>query len=108
MTMEETQDRKMQNNMKSWLGVFTFIFSMLVCIGTFADAYPSRPDNPGDGASAEQVAKYYTALRHYLNLITRQRFGKRSNPEALMMTELMLRDNSENFPKFRYDEPSMW
>ncbi|XP_069772196.1 pro-neuropeptide Y [Narcine bancroftii] len=98
----------MQTNMKFWLGVLTFAFCMLICIGTFADAYPSKPENPGEGAPAEDLAKYYSALRHYINLITRQRYGKRSNPEALMMTDLMLRENAESFPKYRYDEPFMW
>ncbi|KAK1159129.1 peptide YY-like [Acipenser oxyrinchus oxyrinchus] len=97
----------MASCLRPWTAMLALILCVLVCLGTFVDAAPPKPEHPGDDAPAEDVAKYYTALRHYINLITRQRYGKRSKPDSLT-AELLFGDNSETNARSRYDDSYVW
>ncbi|XP_043911415.1 peptide YY-like [Protopterus annectens] len=97
----------MVTSIKSWFVAFAITLCILVCLGTFVDAYPPKPENPGDNASPEELAKYYSALRHYINLVTRQRYGKRSSPDALM-SDLFFADSMDHNDRSRYDDSYMW
>ncbi|KAK5885638.1 hypothetical protein CesoFtcFv8_019333 [Champsocephalus esox] len=89
--------------LRPYLLLLAALVLVLVCFGTLADAYPPKPENPGDDAAPEELAKYYTALRHYINLITRQRYGKRSAQEDVV-AEMLFGDNQRS----RYEDSLMW
>lgn len=65
----------MANMLKSWMMLAALVVCLLVCLSSFADAYPPKPESPGSNASPEEWAKYHAAVRHYVNLITRQRWA---------------------------------
>lgn len=63
--------RLSSDTMRSWLASVAVVLCVLVCQ---AESYPPKPEPPAGDAGPEELAKYHTALRHYINLITRQRW----------------------------------
>uniref|UniRef100_A0A8C5WMN7 Uncharacterized protein n=1 Tax=Laticauda laticaudata TaxID=8630 RepID=A0A8C5WMN7_LATLA len=63
-------------SLKSWPLVIVMALCIMFCLGTFVEAYPPKPESPGENASPEEMAKYLADLRHYINLVTRQRCEK--------------------------------
>ncbi|XP_077454736.1 peptide YY-like [Stigmatopora argus] len=86
------------------------VLLLLACVHSGIDAYPRKPVSPKEGAPPEEMAKYYSALRHYINLITRQRYGKRDSPDTVF-SDVLVKESAETIPGssfVRYDELPMW
>ncbi|KAF3704575.1 Peptide Y Precursor [Channa argus] len=95
----------MANMLRSWLMFAALVVCLLLCWSSFASAYPPKPESPGSNASPEEWAKYHAAVRHYVNLITRQRYGKRSTPEQAVAWLLFGDDsNQDTEPSLDYSD----
>ncbi|KAI5255953.1 Peptide Yy [Manis pentadactyla] len=92
---------------RPWPVMATVLLALLAFLGALVDAYPSKPEAPGEDASPEELSRYYASLRHYLNLVTRQRYGKRDSPTALL-SELLLPDGEDPSVKPRPEGAHMW
>ncbi|XP_040187150.1 pancreatic prohormone [Rana temporaria] len=50
---------------------------ILLALSLATSAAPSEPHHPGDQATQDQLAQYYSDLYQYITFVTRPRFGKR-------------------------------
>ncbi|XP_004597447.1 peptide YY isoform X1 [Ochotona princeps] len=92
---------------RPWPALAAVLLVLLACLGTLVDAYPSKPEAPGEDASPEELSRYYASLRHYLNLVTRQRYGKRESSEALL-SKLLFPDGEDRGVRSRSEGAYPW
>nr|XP_012299373.1 peptide YY [Aotus nancymaae]XP_012299374.1 peptide YY [Aotus nancymaae] len=92
---------------RPWPALVTVLLALLVCLGALVDAYPIKPEAPGEDASPEELSRYYASLRHYLNLVTRQRYGKRDSPEALL-AKTFFPDGEDRHVRSRSEGADQW
>ncbi|XP_038610403.1 peptide YY [Tachyglossus aculeatus] len=92
---------------KPWASAGAVGLCLLLWLAALADGYPVKPSPPQDNATPEELAQYFAALRHYLNLVTRQRYGKRENPGALV-SELLFGDSGDLNSRLRSEATYSW
>ncbi|XP_006910243.1 peptide YY [Pteropus alecto] len=92
---------------RPWPAMATVLLALLACLGALVDAYPTKPEAPGEDASPEELSRYYASLRHYLNLVTRQRYGKRDSP-AELLSKLLFPDGPDRPVTSRAQGPILW
>ncbi|KAK1794376.1 hypothetical protein P4O66_011263 [Electrophorus voltai] len=96
----------MAGTLRSWTALAALLLCVIACLSSLADAYPPKPELPQGQVGPEDMAKYQADLRHYINLITRQRYGKRAHSEAAM-AELLFGDDEQDV-KPRTDDRLVW
>lgn len=77
----------MARSLGSWTLMAALLLCLLLCLSSLADAYPPKPESPGSNASPEDWAKYHAAVRHYVNLITRQRWAASSRKTPVSLSK---------------------
>ncbi|KAG8446793.1 hypothetical protein GDO86_014307 [Hymenochirus boettgeri] len=63
--------------MSSLLRQILILFFTILTLSCECSGAPSEPQHPGDQASPDELAQYYSDLYQYITFITRPRFGKR-------------------------------
>ncbi|XP_020779895.1 peptide Y-like [Boleophthalmus pectinirostris] len=94
----------MATMLRSWTMLAALVVCLLLCWSSFSDAYPAKPVMPNNNAPPEEWAKYHAAVRHYVNLITRQRYGKRSTPEEMAWLLFGADSNQDSEPRPEYSD----
>uniref|UniRef100_F7GDQ1 Peptide YY n=1 Tax=Monodelphis domestica TaxID=13616 RepID=F7GDQ1_MONDO len=91
--------------LRPWTMSAAVLLALLACLGALVEGYPSKPEAPSADASPEELSRYYASLRHYLNLVTRQRYGKRDSTEAGLAEKLFPDDSGNQNSKSGSEEP---